>query len=162
MSLTLLFNKYGIVYKIYSRQVLAPYEVGFAVFSVYSSIISMLNFGVVPNKFTDAMGVIFTTLSSILFLLSGIAIYAGISLSKREIEAFGIIVLMSCMLMRVVVILILFGIDPVTFNTAVFNGIFMVSSCVRLNTLLKKHVIIMLSDNPQDIKIEYEKPNSAA
>lgn len=159
MNLILLFSKDGIIYKFQERQNVVPFEAAFALFSVYSSLISILNFGVIPNIFNTILGKIFTTTSSTLFFIAGTCIYFGVGFARRDIEAFGILVIVACLITRMFLIGFIIGIDPIVFNNYVFNIIFIVACIIRLNTLLKKYVIIRLESSPE-VKIEYAQPTS--
>lgn len=159
MNLILLFSKDGTIYKFQERQNIVPFEAAFALFSIYSSLISILNFGVIPNALNNILGKVFTTIFSILFFVAGICIYFGVGFARRDVEAFGILVIVACLITRMFLIGFIIGIDPIVFNNYIFNIIFIIACIIRLNTVLKKYVIIRLESSPE-IKIEYAQTTS--
>lgn len=130
------------------RHNIIPFEGGFALFAIYSSLVGLIQFGIVPSAVSRELGSIFNTLTQAAFLLAGLGLYFGIGLNRRDIEIFGLIFTIGCLLSRVVAISWVVGFSATTLNNYIYNAIFLIVCLIRLDTLFKRHIIIRLNETP--------------
>lgn len=128
-----------------------PFEAAFSLFAIYSGLVSLIEYGVVANIVREVTGRLWTTIFDVVFIFSGLAIYFGIGLSRRDFEAVGLIMMVASIIVRVMLIMNSIGFIPITINNYVFNIIFLITCCIRLNSVLRRHIIIRLDDSPEKL-----------
>lgn len=150
---------YGLIKRFQSRHNIIPFEGGFALFAIYSSLVGLFGFGVIPSAVSRELGNIFTVTSNFVFLIAGLGMYFGVGFGRRDFEAFGLILTMASLLCRMLLAHWVLGFDSVTFNNYMYNTIFIVVCIIRLSTVFQKHIIIRLEDVPPLHNLEHGKYN---
>lgn len=126
----------------FKRQSVVPFQVGLSVICVYSGIAGFLRFGLVNGIFTEVLGQTLANTFNTAYLTSGLAIFFGIGLNRRNIEAFGVIILAMSLIVRSIVIHHHAGFSPDVVNNYAFASAFVTSCAVRLWSLIKRQTLV--------------------
>lgn len=135
---------------IYINQKLHAFETMFGFFCIYGGATGMLKFGIVNTAYSHAFSETFLLVVNIIYLLAGFGISFGIGLRRGDVEAFGLIILTTTLIIRTLMLGFLFGIDPVVINAYVLNLIFAASCIVRIKIILDNNKF--LKQNSSSIK----------
>lgn len=140
-----------IVSDCYRRQKLDPFETMFGFFCIFAGITTLLNFGIITNPLNTAfityLGYKTHLFLSVIYLLSGLSIFFGIGFRKGNIEAFGLITLITVIIARTIVLGFLLGINPIIINTYVSNIAFVFASIIRLLTIRQNNRFLLKNGN---------------
>lgn len=126
----------------FRRQSVVPFQVGLSVICVYSGIAGFLRFGMVNGIFNQVLGPLFANIFHATYLVSGVAIFFGIGLNRRNIEAFGVIILTMTLVVRSIVIHSHAGFSPDVVNNYAFAACFIASCGVRLWSLVTRQTLV--------------------
>lgn len=99
----------------------------------------MLKFGIVNTAYSHAFSETFLLVVNVIYLLAGFGIFLGLGLRRGDIEAFGLIILTTTLIIRTLMLGFLFGIDPVVINAYVLNLVFVASCIVRIKIILNNN-----------------------
>jgi hypothetical protein len=124
------------------RQSVVPFETALAAICVYSGIAGFLQFGLVNNIFSKMLGVVLANVFNSAYIASGAAMFMGVGLNRRNLEAFGVIMLAMSLVVRSVVVHHNVGFSPDVLNNYAFAAAFIVACAVRLWSLAKKQTLI--------------------
>lgn len=131
----------------YTNQKLVPFETMFGFYCAYSGLAGLLNFGIVSNAFNSATGYKTSTIFNIVYLLAGIGMYIGVGLKRINIEAFGLITVITSIIIRTITASWVFGINPVIINSYIFNTAIIFACIIRLITIYKNNIFIKRDPN---------------
>jgi hypothetical protein len=130
-----------------SKTATAPFETATGLLAVWTGVTSFLGYGIGNLAFdaslqSDALVQIF----NLIYILSGAAILAGLGWSYRNVEASGIILLLTSLVIRIVAVSSRIGFNAIT-TTVIIQGVFFGIACfVRLMFLLRNRVTIRAGD----------------
>jgi hypothetical protein len=105
----------------------APFEIGLSLFSIYSGVSGLLNFGASNEIFTEA--VLAPGIFNMIFIVSGLSVIAGLVTRLRGMESFGLFGIIGALLTRIMVILMSTGWN-VTSHNLLATCIFFVLACI--------------------------------
>lgn len=126
---------------LYNNQKLVPFETMFGFYCAYSGLAGLLNFGIVNNTFNSVAGFRTATIFNIIYLLAGLGMYIGTGFKKVNIEAFGLITVITSILIRTITTSWLLGVNPIIINSYIFNMSIIFACFIRLNTIGKTNSI---------------------
>lgn len=121
----------------FKRQSVIPFEVVWGFYVMYAGAVLTLNYGVTISPLSIALGTTIAMIFNIVFFVSGAGIFFGVGWRKGNVEAFGVILLATSLLVRTIAAIWFFGITPMMVNGIVLNGGFIIASIVRLQTIFK-------------------------
>jgi hypothetical protein len=113
---------------------------------VYAGLTGILDFGITSKIFQDVVGNTVAFVFNIGYIVAGLSVYFGIGTCQRNIEAFGLIALITSALIRTVSIGYVAGFNPVIFNSYVFSLVFIIACIVRLHHILNKATVLAIQD----------------
>lgn len=118
------------------RQSVYPFEVMWAFVCMFLGLVAVLNYGVTTPPLNTALGATTAMIFNVIFFVAGAGMFFGIGFGKGNIEAFGLILLITSLLVRTIASGWFFGIDPMAVNGYILNLGFVVACAVRLKTIL--------------------------
>ena len=126
----------------YSRQKAAPFETMLGFICIYGGLAGIFNFGIINNIFTSVISYPLLLLLNIIYLISGITIFTGLGLKRGNLEAFGLVILSTTLIVRTVLIGFLLGFNPIIINSYISNAAFVFACIIRIRTIAKNNLII--------------------
>lgn len=126
----------------FERQTASPFETMLAIYFAYAAVATMLNFGIVASPLTNLLGAKIAVLTNVAYLLAGLAMYFGIGLRKGNVEAFGLILVMTSLSVRAVATAWLLGTNPMIINSYVSTAVFLLACMVRLRMIFKSQQVL--------------------
>lgn len=126
----------------FRRQAVIPFETALAAICAYSGIAGFLRYGIINTIFTQVLGVSIANGFNATYLASGVAIFLGIGMGLRNLEAFGVIILIMSLLIRTIVVHHHAGFSPDVVNSYVFSLFYSIAGAVRLWSLIKRQVLV--------------------
>lgn len=124
------------------RQViLFPFNIAVALWCVYSGVMGIFAVGPVADTFYRVLGN-FSVPFNVGFAIAGLSMYFGVALTRRNLEAFGLILIISSLAIRSTALLWAAGIDPVLLNQYVLNSLVVSAAIARLISLWKHYYVI--------------------
>lgn len=130
-------------------QAVVPFDVAFASYCVYGGVSGILKWGIASNEFADALG-IWALVFNVWYVLSGLALFFGIGARRKDIQSFGLVSIITALLIRIIVISWKQGLSELIIGLYFVNAIFIVSCVVRLYMLFKYTYILKLRDTVKD------------
>lgn len=134
----------------FQRQFLMfPFEVAFALYSVYMGVSGLVGLGSTSGTlFVRAIGN-WSVPFNIMYAVAGVAIYLGLVLLRRNVEAFGLVILATSLVIRSLVIAWCNCGDGRVWgqlNVHVLHALFLVACASRLVSLIEKRYIALSED----------------
>lgn len=127
------------------RQIIIfPFEVAMALWCAYSGITGALHVGPAADAFHRALGP-WATLFNIWFVIAGLSMYLGVALTRRNIEAFGLILVISSLVIRITALIWAVGTDSSLVNQYVLNGLITLAALARLLSLWRHYYVIEIT-----------------
>ena len=127
------------------RQViLFPFEVVVALWCAYSGAIGVLGIGPAADVFYRALGSISVPFN-VGYAVAGISMYLGVSFTRRNVEAFGLILVISSLAIRTIALMWAVGSDSTLINQYVLNGLFFLAATARLISLWRHYYVIEIA-----------------
>jgi hypothetical protein len=126
------------------RQSVLPFESLIAFLAVVSGGLALLNVGGLSADALSAelhVGWL-VTLVQTLYLVSGLALFIGLGLGRRDLEAFGLVTLAAVEVIRSVGLYAFVGFEILVAVSYVFNAAIVLTCAVRLHTLTKGRATI--------------------
>jgi hypothetical protein len=130
------------IHNFFYSQMVVPFETCFAFFCVYSGIAALLNFGIIADTFQSVIGEHLAAFFNIGFVFSGLALYFGVGLRRRDLEMCGLITIATSLVVRSIAIVWLLGFNPLIINTYISNFAFILACVIRGMTLYKYRISI--------------------
>lgn len=143
--------------KFFKRQVILPFETCFAFFCVYSGIAGIVSFGPVNDAFRQVLGHKKSIIFNVGFLVAGLALYFGLGLAKRNIEAFGLITIIMSLLVRVIAVFSIAGISSSLFNNYVYAFAFIFACIIRARSLFTRKTLVETQEISQHNSDDYKR-----
>lgn len=125
------------VKRFFIRQSLSPFETMFAFFCIYAGLARLFDFGVTVGPFQRALGSKAAIVLNVILVVSGLGIYVGRGIGRGDVEASGLILLATSLIITTIVNGWLFGLNPMVINSYVLNGAFVFSCVIRLVKIFK-------------------------
>lgn len=117
------------------QQSIVPFETTLAFFFIYAAIASLAGFGVTATPLSKVLGYWITMVFNVVYLFAGLGMYFGIGLRWGNIEAFGLILLITSIVVRLIAATWILGINPMVINGYILNAAFIFSCLIRLWTI---------------------------
>lgn len=121
--------------------VLFPFNIAIALWCAYSGVTGILTAGPVADTFYQVLGK-FSVPFNVGLTLAGLAMYFGLALTRRNIEAFGLILIISSLAIRSTALLWAAGINPMLLNQYVLNSLVVSAAIARLISLWRHYYVI--------------------
>ena len=132
------------------RQIIIfPFEVAIALWCAYSGVTGLLGIGLAADALYLALGSVATVFNAG-YVLAGISMYFGVALTRRNIEAFGLILVISSLLTRTIALMWVAGMSSMLLNQYVLNGLIFLASLARLISLWRHYYVIEISAKHDD------------
>ena len=125
------------VKKFFLRQAAVPFETTLAFFFMYAAVASMVGFGVVASPLSRTLGLVIAMIFNIAYLIAGLGMFVGIGTRRGDLEAFGLILIITSLAVRMVATGWLVGINPQIINGYVSSGVFIFACVMRMRLILK-------------------------
>jgi hypothetical protein len=139
------------------NQSINPFEAMFGFYCIYSGITGLLDFGVANDIFRIAIGPTLALMFSIFYILAGLGVFVGIGIKKGNLEASGLIALITSVVIRLISIAWVAGFIPIVVNTYAFSIVFIVACIVRLGYIFRGQVIVVLDGDLKIKRVEVVK-----
>lgn len=139
--------------RFHERLAILPFEAAFGFWSIWVGVGAFFDETIASRLFNDALPVFTASVSNLAYVVSGLAILAGIGWTYRNIEAAGLIVLLTVLIIRSAVTLIGSGYSPYTASALSQAIIFGICIVVRLRTLFNNWSVVLLRE-PEVVTIE--------
>jgi hypothetical protein len=138
------------VVNFFKRQAVVPFETCFAFYSIYAGVAGILDFGVTNVAFRNFLGLKFSLLFNLAYALAGTALFVGIGTNRRNLETFGIILILTSLAVRILISTHYLGFNSAVLGSYVFAAAFSFSCVVRLVLLLRGYSIALV-ESPDEI-----------
>jgi hypothetical protein len=130
----------------FRRQGIVPFETMFAFYSLYAGLAGVLHFGITNDVFKEVIGTSLALIFNIGYIVAGLSVYFGIGTRKANIEAFGLITLITSVLIRAIAMGYIIGMNPFIINSYVFSATFISACIVRLYHVLHRGALLAIQD----------------
>lgn len=87
-----------------------------------------------------------TTTSSALYLLAGAALIAGLVTGRRNVEAFGLVVIVASVVVRSIALFAVLGLSSLVVTSYIFNTV-VVWACIERLLIILRGAVILLSED---------------
>ncbi len=123
---------------------LAPFELAYGFIAVWAGVSGIFDWTTIARVFNQGLPAWLSTLVNLFYTIAGLAIIGGILHQLRQLEAFGLTVLLSSLIIRAGFLWYAIGITALT-NGVILNAlIFGTAAAVRLWVLLTSRVITII------------------
>lgn len=132
------------------RVYIVPFQSGLMMLIVYGAIINLLDFGVAENRSAlgralfQALGPIVARVVAVATLLAGSHTLIGLGLPRRDMEASGLVAVISIILIQSIVLTSAIGFGAAIINVWISNAIFSAACCTRLHSILTGRQALIL------------------
>ncbi len=116
-----------------------PFEIGLALFSIYSGVSGLFNFGASNILFQAAIKG--ASIYNIIFILAGASVIYGLAMVKANVEAFGLCCIISSLIVRMLAIIATTGWNEVSHNLLAISLIFVLCSVARLGAIINGSLV---------------------
>lgn len=128
----------------FKRLSTAPYESAAAILVAWVGIGSFFDPPVSQQIFIAALPAALSVWFNAANVIAGVALVIGLGLGYRNLEMFGLILLVGSLLVRVVVLVNYTGFGPVVNGAIIQFAVYIIASLVRLSTLARNRVVLMV------------------
>lgn len=126
------------------RLTVLPFESAIAVASIWGGLSSLFGLTSAGQAFGNALPPLMVTLFNLLYILSGLSIVFGLGWGYRNLEACGLILLLTSLAVRSITLTFTFGLTPLVVATLASSVIFIVATVFRLESIFKKGTIVQV------------------
>jgi heme/copper-type cytochrome/quinol oxidase subunit 3 len=127
-----------------TRLGIIPFQTAIAILLVISGLISLTGYGD-TDPFSLLLPVWEVVALAVSSVLSGVAVLAGLALPHRGSESAGLILLVAVILSRFLLYGQLLGYGPSFIVTGVFDSVLIWASLIRLGTIARRRVIVLVA-----------------
>lgn len=129
------------------RVIVVPFEVAMAITAAWSGVAGLMDLTVTANAFNATLPHWAHTGFNLLYVVSGFSVTAGVGWGYKNLEGFGLTLMLSGLMVRAFTLYTILGMVPVTVNV-LMQAFFFGGACfVRLLLLLqKKNTIVVTLD----------------
>lgn len=140
----------------FHRQSIMPYQAGIAALSIIMGVFSFFDWTLAAMLFNNALPMGGVLGFNLMYVVSGFAMFFGMGWGYRNLESFGLILLLTVLIARVIVVFAAVGLTPITTSTIVQGAVIGFSTLVRLVMLVKGHDVVLIR-NASRVEVETEK-----
>lgn len=126
------------------RLMVLPFEAAIAVSSATLGVASLFGFTAPSQAFGAVLPASMVALFNLLYILSGLCILHGLGWAYRNLEACGLILLITTLVVRVIMLAVTFGAAPSIMTALLQLIIFIAASITRLQALFKDNTIVQI------------------
>lgn len=130
-----------------------PFELALGFVSLWSGAISFFGVTLSAQTLNQTLHPLMVSTFNLLYLLSGVFIIAGVGWGYRNLEASGVILLATALIVRAIAVLIGAGVNPLTLTAALQGVAFSFACVVRLVSLMKNEVLVFATDVPELVEV---------
>jgi len=128
-----------------ARQAVLPFESLIAFLVVVSGSLALLHVGGLgADALSLRLPALLNTAVQALYVVSGLAVWLGLGLVRRDIEAFGLVTLSAGVLIRSIGLFAFVGIEPVVLTAYLFNAAIILTCAVRFLVLVKGQTVVLV------------------
>ena len=131
------------------RQSVHSFEVTFAVFCFYTGVAGLLGVGLSAGPLTSILGGWLATVLDVAFALSGVMMFFGVGFGRRDVEAGGLVLVITSLLIRNVTLLMVFGMTWVFLSSYFHGTAFAIACFFRLRKLAKVRMLFEITADGQ-------------
>jgi len=154
MDFLYLYTKYmSRLRNFFLAQMIVPFETGTAFYCVYGGLAGLLKWGLTSTSFAEGIGEAWAIAFNIWYLIAGLFIFFGIGLRNKPVEVFGLVSMISSLLLRSAVISWVNGLDTLVVGLYTINAIFISMCLTRIYTLFKYIVFVQVIDETKGHQI---------
>lgn len=129
----------------FHRLTVLPFEAAIALASVWGGLASLFGLTISGQAFGTALPPNMATAFNLLYIISGLAILFGLGWGYRNLEACGLILLLTSLTVRSIALAVTFGLAPSIATMLVQAAIFAVATIIRLRTVFKNGTTVQVS-----------------
>lgn len=138
--------------KFLGRWRVLPFEALIAALAAISGLLGLVNIGGIAKDPLDvALGIGLTSMFQVAYMVAGVCILIGLGLNKVNIEAGGLVLLISGTVVRFLAVLYVVGFNSLVGVTLVFYVLINAASVARLWTLYQGKVTVLLKVTNADL-----------
>lgn len=131
-----------------TRAAVVPFEVAIGFLSMWTGTISFFDITVAARALKTGMPIGVLNAFNLLYLLAGAFIVAGVGWGYRNVEASGMVLLLTTLMVRVATFIFVIGFAPDTTAAIVQGLVFGIASGIRLVSLLRNKVLVLTEVTP--------------
>lgn len=125
------------------RLVIVPFDTALALTAVWSGLGAFFDASIQARLFNDALPDFAAILFNIVYIVSGLAVLAGIGWAYRNLEISGWILLLTSLIVRTISLWSYGGFNPFVTASLVQGAIFGTACEIKIYYLLKRKVIVL-------------------
>lgn len=130
----------------FARSALAPFEFALGIVSLWTGAISFFGVTLGAQTLNATLPSVMVAAFNLIYFISGLFIVAGLGWGYRNIEASGVILLSTALIVRATAVIIGAGINPLTMTAVIQAVVFTIACLVRLVTLLRHKVVVFATE----------------
>lgn len=145
-----LFTGFGIVYKRLSVQ---PFEAALALLTILSGILLLVRVGPprTPSPVTALLPEPLVFAFRMFYFASGVGMFAGLGWGYRNLEAFGLILLLTSLGGFTLTMLVVIGFKPLILGSVIGAVVFGIAAVMRLMALLRGRFLLEIESVDLDV-----------
>lgn len=127
-----------------ARLAVVPFESAAAVIVIWVGIAAFFDVATAQRLFNASLPQPMAIGFNIAHIVSGFAVISGLGWGYRNLEMFGLILLLGALLVRVTALWNYAGLDPLVSSAIIQSAVFGISSLVRLKTLFQNRLNVLI------------------
>lgn len=128
----------------FHRITVLPFEGAIALASVWGGVASLFGLTTAGQAFGTALPANMATAFNLLYIISGLAILFGLGWGYRNLEACGLILLLTSLTVRSIALAVTFGVAPSIVTMLVQSVIFIAATVFRLESIFRNGTIVQV------------------
>ena len=128
----------------FHRLIVLPFESAIAIASVWGGLASLFGLTTAGQAFGTTLPQSLATAFNLLYIISGLAILLGLGWGYRNLEACGLILLLTSLTVRSIAFVVTFGLAPSIATMLIQAVIFIAAAIFRLRAVIKNGTIIQV------------------
>lgn len=130
----------------FARSAIAPFEFALGIVSLWTGAISFFGVTLGAQTLNATLPTVMVGTFNLVYFISGLFIIAGLGWGYRNIEASGVILLATALIVRAIAVVVGAGLNPLTMTAVIQAVAFTVACLVRLVTILKNRVMVLATE----------------
>lgn len=128
----------------FRRITVLPFESAIALASVWGGVASLFGLTTAGQAFGTALPPNMATAFNLLYIISGLSILFGLGWGYRNLEACGLVLLLTSLTVRSIALAVTFGAAPSIATMLVQSVMFIAATVFRLQSIFKNGTIIQV------------------
>lgn len=144
------FREWPIGARLFMRNIaVLPFQAALGATSIWQGIGAFSDQTIAARLFNDALPNDLSAVFNVIYVVAGFALVCGLGWAYRNLESFGLVLLIGVLFVRAIVVSAHYGYSPYTSAAIVQAVIFGLASGVRFVFLAKRWTVLLLkSPNP--------------